>query len=150
VEDLLKNQQRDAAVAMLAAEFTPRPNPFIAAQPLRFPPVPMPPASPRRFVEVLHPTWIKLILAHQLAGPLGEAIAAKQDADNRNLVAFLKLLEQPTVETFRAQFKPLMAGKDAYSAGELKKQVVRLLESVTSTPALNTQALAQAITADPP
>ena len=38
-----------------------------------------------------------------------------------------------------------MAEQDAYMAGELKKQVVRLLQAVNST-----QSLAAAVAADPP
>jgi hypothetical protein len=128
-------------------EFTIPPPAVQPTQPLRFSQAPKPPEGPRHFDDnsILHPNRIEFILEHQIAAPLSEAIAAKADPNDRKLIAFLKLLDQPTLETYRTHFKPLMAEQDAYSAGELKKQVVRLLQAVKST-----QPLAEAVAADPP
>jgi hypothetical protein len=145
--DLLELHEREAAIGWLAMEFTMPPIPVPPTQPLRFSEVPKPPEGPRHFDDnsILHPNRIEFILEHQIAAPLSEAIAAKADPNDRKLIAFLKLLDQPTIETYRTQFKPLMAEQDAYSAGELKKRVVRLLQTVKST-----QSLAAAVAADPP
>jgi hypothetical protein len=145
--DLLELHEREAAIGWLAMEFTMPPIPVPPTQPLRFSEVPKPPEGPRHFDDnsILHPNRIEFILEHQIAAPLSEAIAAKGDPNDRKLIAFLKLLDQPTIETYRTQFKPLMAEQDAYSAGELKKRVVRLLQTVKST-----QSLAAAVAADPP
>ena len=145
--DLLELHEREAAIGWLAMEFTMPPTPVLPTQPLRFPQVPKAPDGPRRFDDssILHPNTIKFILEHQIAAPLSAAIAAKADPNDRKLIAFLKLLDQPTIETYRTHFKPLMAEQDAYMAGELKKQVVRLLQAVNST-----QSLAAAVAADPP
>lgn len=146
-KDLLELHEREAAIGWLAMEFTIPPPAVQPTQPLRFSQAPKPPEGPRHFDDnsILHPNRIEFILEHQIAAPLSEAIADKADPNDRKLIAFLKLLDQPTIETYQTQFKPLMAEQDAYSAGELKKRVVRLLQAVKST-----QPLAAAVAADPP
>lgn len=145
-EDLVRSDQPAAAVEWLASCLTAQPTESQPFSPLRFPPVPpMVPSKPTGPDVVLHDLEVFVIKEHHLAPSLIEALALGDDPAHQLPIAYLKVLENPTIETYRQAFGPIFSAQDAASATALKKRITDWLKRREGT-----EPLAAAIAAEPP
>jgi len=143
-ENLVRSKQPAAAVEWLAACLTAQPPPAQSFSPLRFPPIP-----PMAFPEpagpdvMLHDLEISVITAHHLAPSLIKALGT--DPAHQLPIAYLKVLENPTIETYRQTFGPIISAQDAAAATALKKRIIDWLKRRKAT-----EPLAATVSAEPP
>ena len=145
-EDLVRAGQREAAVEWLAATLTAPPPEPPPLSPLRFPPLPsfVVPKAPEPYPQ-FGGIEVRCILDHQLATPLIVAIHASGKPSRQLTIPYLKLLETPTIETYRQVFGPIFASQDAAAASALKKNLTDWLKSYKET-----LPRAAAVAAEPP
>ncbi|MCX6875184.1 MAG: hypothetical protein NTW21_15450 [Verrucomicrobia bacterium] len=145
-EDLARTGQTAAAVEWLAARLTAPPRESPACSPLRFPPAPSTePPKPAGPDVLLNDLEVFTIVEHHLAPPLITALAAGNEPARHLTIAYLKVLENPTLEIYRQAFGPILAAQDAAAASALKKPFTDWLKRRKTT-----QPLAAAIAAEPP
>lgn len=145
-EDLVRTGQRAAAVEWLAARLTAPPRKLPACSPLRFPPVPpIEPPKPAGPDRLLHDLEVSTIVEHHLAAPLIATLATGNDPAHQLMIAYLKMLEDPTIETYRQTFGPILATQNAAAASALINPFIEWLKRRKTT-----QPLAAAIAAEPP
>jgi hypothetical protein len=145
-EDLVRAGQPAAAVEWLAALLTAPPPEPCASSRLRFPTVSLAaPAEPAGPDLLLMDLEVSTIVEHHLTTPLMAALGDGNDPAHQLLIAYLKVLENPTVETYRQAFAPILSTRDAAGASALKKRFTDWLKRHKVT-----QPLAAAIVAEPP
>jgi hypothetical protein len=84
------------------------------------------------------------ILDHQLATPLIAAIQATGKPPRQLTLPYLKMLENPTIETYRQVFGPIFTGQDPAAASAVKDNLARSLKCYKQT-----RPLAAAVAAEP-
>ncbi len=143
--ELAQADQHAAIVEWIAATLTAPPPESQPLSPLRFPALPsfMAPKPPDPYPQ-FGGVEVRCILDHQLATPLIAAIHASGKPSRQLTIPYLKLLENPAIETYRQVFGPIFASQDAAAASVLKKNLTDWLKSNQET-----QPLAAAVAAEP-
>lgn len=93
---------------------------------------------------LLHDLDVFTIIENYLAPSLIAALSVSKDPARQLAIAYLKVLDNPTIEIYRQAFEPAIAGQDAAASSDLKKRFIAWLKRHKST-----QALAAVIAADP-